>query len=803
MNTKKHAAARAAADRSTLQLGTGVLAVLLSVFVAASPTRAQAQTATATAQTDGGIESVVVTAERRREYARDVPSTITAITADQLDAVGPVMSTGDLLQSVAGVRFNDLESNNLSEVSIRGSGTERATGADSGVGLFVNGAYVGSSTLGGRNFHNLDFFDLQRVEVLEGPQGALYGRNAEYGVVNIVLQQPDFADSGEVSDTYIGGLSQNQVEGHLNEQLSDDVAVRVSGESIAQTKGFYFNPDHNTYYDQTNGWMARGQIRYKDGPLDVDLLVDAQDLDLPTFMNAYVAPAGFYPTLPLGFTQPSRFIGPHNGQDGVHQDVQRAMLLANYDFGWATLTSTTMATSWTSTQHFSSEIDLAQEAQFQSKNEIGAYPLGQTVTDVGDRTVYEDLHLTGSALDDRLLWLAGGEVLWQKDRSEITTATTPCTLTATAGICGGTPTTPICYLLTSKSKACPTPFPLAFGTDSIVPQQYLSEAIYGSLSYKLTDALKLDGDFRYTNDHKSAVQTIYALYTTKMTQPVSNHAFTADQPSYTLSASYMIPSSWQDLVYAKMGTGYRAGGVNNGFAVPGAPGAPFNAVYGDETTSSYEAGVKGNLVSDDVFFTLDAYYSRTGNAIASVTDGCTVLNACGRAQQIFNINGGTVHANGVEASVVTKLDLWGGGLTLAVNGANQTATYVDVPFKYAGAPLVGSLVAQIPHWTASSNLDYLHTVTSDIDVFLHIAYQGQWGGGQDTVTSLAPLNELSSFNNVDIRLGADYKQFQLAVFARNLTNETVALLKFQTSGVALANRYNEPRTIGASLTYKW
>src|SRR5207342_1401635 len=110
---------------------------------------------------------------RREESLRDVPMSISAVTSEQLDAIGPTTSTGDLLRTMPGVRFNDLQSNNLSEVSIRGSGTQRATGADSGVGLFVNGAYVGSSTLGGRNFRRVDFFDQQRVEVLEGPQGGL------------------------------------------------------------------------------------------------------------------------------------------------------------------------------------------------------------------------------------------------------------------------------------------------------------------------------------------------------------------------------------------------------------------------------------------------------------------------------------------------------------------------------------------------------------------------------------------------------------------------------------------------------
>ncbi|HEX4105349.1 MAG TPA: TonB-dependent receptor [Rhizomicrobium sp.] len=776
----------------------GLFAVVLAAFVSLSSGDALAQ---ASSQS-GGLETVVVTAEKREERARDVPATITAVTADELTAVGPILGTGDLLQSVAGVRFNNLASNNLSEISIRGSGTERATGADSGVGLFVNGAYVGSSTLGGRNFHSLDQFDLARIEVLEGPQGALYGRNAEYGVVNIVLAQPEFNDSGSVTNNFIGGLDQDQAQAVINQQISDDVAVRFSGEAIGQSKGFYFNPDHGSYYDQTNGWIMRGQVRYKSGPLDVDLLVDGQDLQLPSFVNDYDAPPGGFATLPLGYTQPNRFILPENGQDGVHQSVQRAMLLANYDLGWGTLTSTTMATSWNSTQHFSAAWDLATEAQLQSQKEIGAYPLSQTVTNVSDRTFYQDLRLNGSALDNRLLWLVGGEVLAQSDHSETTVATSPCTLTATSGVCGGTPTTPICYELLSTSLACPKTFPLAFGTDSIVPQNYLSEAAYGSLTYNVTNAFKLAGDVRYTNDHKSAVQTLHSLYTTTLTQPVSSHAFTAGVPSYTMTASYMLPGAWQDLLYAKYGTGYRAGGVNNGFAVTGAPGAPFQAVYGDETTASYEAGVKGNLTSF-VFFTLDAYWSRTGNAIASVNDGCTILNVCGRAQQIFNINGGTVHGKGVEASLVTKFDLWGGSLALSANGADQGATYVNVPITYTGAPLLNSSVAQIPHWTASSNLDYSHAVTSDIDVFLHASYQGQWGGGQDTVTGLAPLIPLDQINNVSLRVGMDYKKFQFAVFAQNLTNETVQLLKFWTNGVPLARRFNEPRTIGASLSYKW
>ncbi|WP_164263890.1 TonB-dependent receptor plug domain-containing protein, partial [Stenotrophomonas maltophilia] len=133
-----------------------------------------------------------------------------------------------------------MASENLAEVSIRGSGTARATGADSGVGLFVNGAYVGSSTLGGRNFKTLDYFDIERVEALQGPQGALYGRNSEFGVVNIVLAKPKFDSSGWARGMYTFGLDQKRVAAVMNEALSDTVAVRVGGEIYGQTGGFYY-----------------------------------------------------------------------------------------------------------------------------------------------------------------------------------------------------------------------------------------------------------------------------------------------------------------------------------------------------------------------------------------------------------------------------------------------------------------------------------------------------------------------------------------------------------------------------------
>lgn len=759
---------------------------------------AQAQTAKDTAQgsaaDNGG--AILVTARKTDEKLSDIPATITAVSAAQLAATGPVTGTGDLLRTVPGVRFNDLQAPNLSEISIRGSGSARATGADSGVGLFVNGVYAGSSTLGGRNFKNIDFFDLERVEVLEGAQGALYGRNSEYGVVNIVSAKPKFENSGLIDESFTGSLDQNRLTGVVNYKLSDDWAVRIGAQAITQSGGFYRNPDNGKYYDQTKGWLARGQIRYRHGPWDVNLLLDGQNVKLPTFVTDYGLAPGVLASIPKGYTS-DRFNVGSNGINNTRQKVQRAQLTASLDLDWATLTSTGMASHFSSQQYYGSAIDLAIEAQFQAQGEAGIYPLSQVHTDVRDRTFYEDLHLGGKALGGKLDWLGGVEILDQNDHYVLSSATSPCTLTATSGVCGGTPAAPICYRLTATSLPCPATFPAAFGSVSSTPQHYSSQAIYGSARYRM-GRFTLSGEARYTHDIKNATQTTSALYTGTQTALPSTYRFSAGRASYTATASYRLPGAWDDLLYAKTGTGYRAGGVNGGTSSPNAP-IPFQPTFGDETTVSYEAGFKGNLGSH-LYATFDGWISKTNNAITSITDGCTVLNACKQGATTFNINGGTVHARGLEASLDGHVSVAGGQLHLNLNAATQRAYYVSAAGSYAGLPIVGSPVAQIPGWTQSASLDYRHRLTPAVQGFIHITYNGQSGGGQDTVTSAAPYIAMPRIDTVSLRAGIDYRKLELAVFVQNLTDQTVRLLTFQTSGISYAYRYNQPRTIGLNAT---
>jgi iron complex outermembrane receptor protein len=313
--------------------------------------------------------------------------------------------------------------------------------------------------------------------------------------------------------------------------------------------------------------------------------------------------------------------------------------------------------------------------------------------------------------------------------------------------------------------------------------------------------VSLSGEGRLSHDFKRSRLAIYSLFTETLTGTPTSFSFSADQPTWTVTLSYKTPDASQTLLYAKVGTSYRAGAVNNGTFNAAAPN-PFVSTYDNEHTISYEAGVKSGIIPN-VFLRASAYLSRTSDAITSINDGCTVTNACGTAQQLFNVNGGTIHARGFEIALDGRFDIAGGKLSVGLNASNQRAFFHAVPVGVSGLPVQGSTVAQIPDWTMSASVDYRHQIASNLNGFVNVSYSGQRGGGQDTVTLAIPYIPMSDFDIFGARAGIDLKRVQLAVFVRNLTDEQVEVLKFQQAGYPLSVRYNKPRTFGGSLTYRW
>lgn len=830
--------ARASALALTLGLSAGV-----SVAYAEDATTASAKS------TAASVSELIVTATKRDERLRDIPAAITAVSGDALAAVGPVGNTADLVSGVPGARFNNLGNPLLSEISVRGSGTQRATGADSSVGLYSNGVYIGFSGNGGRNFAPIDSFDVERIEALEGPQGALYGRNAEYGVINIISKQPAFSNSATVSDVYTFQTRQNIATAIVNHALNDHWAVRLGAQDIEQSKGFVYNPTRGAYYDVTEGYMLRGQVRYAAEALDVNLLVQRQRLHVPSFYSAQT----IYPVdkttgfpgnanYPLGSFQDPRVI-PHNGIDYARQTINNAVLAVNYDLGWAKLTSTSSWREIATIQRIDADyIDLATEITAQTLGERGVWPFVQQDNIGSTTTWYQDLHLAGAPIfNDRVTWLAGLELLSQPQDSTQALTGNPCVtvqapnMTLGKAACAGTPSQPACIAILPGST-CPAVVS-PYGSYRIVTSQYKSWAPYVSLAFNLGRGFTLGGDVRYSHDRKTAFSGVTQLYTTLPypflaggTIPDTDYELSEGNLTYTTTLSYKFTAPIDGLLYAKLGTGYRVGGFNFGNTPPlikppypagitSAPNyAPITPSYASETSVSYEAGFKGRL-APRVFLTLAGYWQVTKNALAGVGDGCTGTNACLAASTNYTVNAGEVHGYGVEAQLDSRWDLFGGVLNLQLGGSNQSAKYRSNPAtgptgqKLVGLPLIGTQIAQNPQWLADATVNYKHGIVGDALGFINLRYHGQWGGIQDPVVSAIGAYRMDAFQDLDVRTGVDFKALELALIVRNATNETHKLAQFQAAGTNTLNgslvpvpsqqRLSLPRSIALEAKYSW
>lgn len=793
------------------------------------------------------VDVVIVTASKRSERVRDVAASVAVTTGEQLAAVGPVINTGDLISAVPGARFNNLSNPMLSEISIRGSGTQRATGADSSVGLYANGVYVGTGGIGGRNVAVIDTLDVERVEVLTGPQGALYGRNAEFGVINVISVRPKSETSGKLESNYTFETNRWTGGAVLNYAINDNFAARISAEITEQDGGFFYNPTQDSYLDHTDGYQLRGQVRYRTDNLDVTFLAQRQDLELPaawgsaTFLPADPA-TGFpgNPNYPRGFFQDPR-IQPQNGINKVKQEIDQLLLSVEYDLGWAQFVSTTSYRKTDANQFIDVDsIDVDTLIAQQQLGNRGVWPFSQTENNTSVKSYFQDVHLVGApVMDDKLSWMVGLELLSQPQDASISAAQNPCAtsrapnLVIGRGVCGGTPTMPSCTPLLSPT--CPAVVG-SYGSLRANTQTYKSWAPYGSLRYNLGGGFTIGGELRYAKDRKTAHSVTRDLYTglpvpflSGGVNPDKDFKFTDGNWTYTATLSWTIPDT-QNLIYAKTGTGYRVGGFTlqtspSLISPPFPPGitaadtyAPVINVYDSERNKAYEVGFKGDLWPR-TYVTLAAYWQETTDALASVGDGCQASNACLNVNTNYVVNAGTVRGYGIEAQFNTNFDLAGGVVTLQSAVSNQVSKYRKVPAagpngeKLNGLPLVDTQIAQNPQWLLDTTLNYRRPITENLEGFFNLRYHGQWGGVQDPQVSEVGPFRMDDYETLDLRSGVQYRALELALIVRNLTNESHRLAQFQANGrntvtgqleaVGSQQRISLPRSFSVEAKYRW
>lgn len=720
-----------------------------TAYAQESPSSSSVAVDEASQAADGAI---VVTARRREERLADVPTAASVIDANSLAERGGATGSGELLADQPSVRFNNLNSSITSEISIRASSTARATNGDPSVGMYRNGAYIGGGPVGGRNFTRIDLLDIARVEVLRGTQGALYGRNAVGGAINIISAEPEFASSGWASARYAFETEGLQLQGAVNVPLGEGAAFRLSGDLVEQDKGFFYNPDNDVYFDRQKGHGLRGQFRLKRGPVDAVIMAETQRLTTPAIHYQIFIPAGT-PGFPGGYIQ-DKFSYPWSTAPRATQDVDGLQAIVRADLGGADLTSTT------SFRKRHSEYDLDNDAvsptelaRAKAAGQVGAAtpidPSGASyVVDTTDN-FSQDIHVTGSA--SRLTWLLGAEMLLLDSDFSVTTTRTP-------------------------TAANPSP-------GNIAPARlyFESYAGYGSLGYDLTDRLNVTGELRYTQDSRKISARQFDLGTGL---PIGGAARIIDDTISTNNLSYNATVSFKlaadVLSYLKTGSSYRAGGFNTRLSDSRAP-SPVQVLFGNENSTSYEIGVKGSPVRRG-YFAIAGYYTRLHDLIAQVDDGCAISNpVCPVAAVAYLTNAGDAKSWGIEAEYSQGFDLGTGTGRIALSGSRQGGKVTSG--RYDGLEL-----AQVPDWLASANLNARQPLSDTVVLTGNVLVSGQWGGKQElTATSV----DLDDYILVNLRAGIEFGKFSVAAFANNVFDKVYFVAQAPT-----INRYSQPRVIG-------
>jgi outer membrane receptor protein involved in Fe transport len=560
--------------------------------------------AAAAQSSSGSIEEVVVTAEKRSEAVKNVPMSITVVGQDQLDNLN-IRSFADLMTQVPGLSVSEADPTHP-VLSLRGI---NAGGDGSTVGTYLDETPYGSSNAlanGVDTAPNLDTFDMQRIEVLRGPQGTLYGAGAEGGLLKFVTNAPDttgFDDAVELTGVNMdhGGFGESE-RGMVNIALTDDLAVRVVGFDV-RTPGYIKNPTLDLQHanDVTNFGGRAAVLWRPTDKISVRLNVVQQQLDAGNDDAEDVAISNDRIAGPLfgDYTQMRNITSPAE----VRYYLYNATI--NWDLDFATITS---STSYTDLR--SSEIGDTTGAASTLDNPLQAF--------LHQGKLIQELRVASDPGQGPLDWMVG--FYFANEHDGLHQDVVPSF--------HGSPL-------------------LSLDLDST----YVETTGFANATYHVTSNFELGAGLRYATDSQSSdeIEQIQLL----SVPPTLIAGGTSAHDSLTWSGDARYHLDENTMLYGRVATGWRPGGPN---VLPPNPPAGVPTTFNPDSLIDYELGVKSTLPNENLSFDADLYDIEWQDIqLLEVVDGYGI-----------NGNGGRANSKGVEANV-TWLPL--DRLTLNLNGA--------------------------------------------------------------------------------------------------------------------------------------
>ncbi len=789
--------------RSLRGVARATVACAVASLVSGGPVAAQDQNV----ERGRTLDEVVVTAQKREENIQDVPMVVTAVSGQLLQDTG-VRDIKDLTILTPGLIVTSTANETSTTARIRGVGTVGDNiGLESSVGVMVDEVYRPRNGVG---FGDLG--ELERIEVLKGPQGTLFGKNTSAGVINVKTAEPKFDFGGSLEA--VGG-NRGIAEGSMTftgPLVADKLAGRI----------FYGYRQHDGYLDvnaraprqsKDDGTRdvntARGQLLWRPADdLKVRLIADWSERNEVCCLGVQYRNG---PSAAIvgaisggGIANPARpFARRAYSNRETNQDIRDYGASAQVDWdapGGATLTSVTAWRHW--------EADLGQDSDFS-----GAAMLYRDSGSTANafETLTQELRLAGE--NGRLKWLVGGFYA-DEDLDSINSLLYDSqfelyySLALSAGMAPA-------LVPTLLGRAPGTSYATSNGSSDTYGQNSKSWALFTNNTVSITDKFDIGFGLRYTNEKKdldshytnlgtaasppgvgcatararfavvsgalpaAALPSFYGLGCATFADPAFNNVTTKqsiDEGEWSGTAKLMYHFTDDVMTYASYARGYKAGGFNLDRERIGSPVSPLAAVdadtaFGSETVNSYELGMKTTWLGNSLALNGAVFYQEYQGFQLNTFTGLQFVVA-----SIPEVTSQGVDFDFLWYTPAEGLTLQGGLTYAETEYGNFNAAAAGVQ-----PALPGNQMSFAPKWSGGVSATFEHPLNGKLKWRMNVGakYMSDYNTGSD----LNPLKKQDAYALVDARIGIGSQNdlWALELWGKNITNEEYIQVGFDAT----------------------
>lgn len=714
---------------------------------------------------------IVVTAQKTAEKVIDVPLTVNALSASALREAH-VEQPQDLAQHLPNVDIKDNIPGAQAIITVRGVGLDDFSSTNnSTVGIYIDDVFLASFAE-----NDFNFYDLDRIEVLKGPQGTLYGRNSTAGAINVISARPSLAGFSAAVTAGYGNYNDFEGDGYVNLPVSDQLALRFSGKTDQQGEGYWFSRVLDGRMGRQNNFLGRAQALW--APTDrltINLKVEGEH------DRSQIGVGKFFGTIPTapgvhcpdfsdpshcvnvhGYTDvtPNPFTGDWNHPAPYNVDSFNTTLHIDDDLGWAKLSSVTGYIDFKRGFYIDADASPTTDAEFDQNDRV--------------RQFSQELRLSGTAHGVR--WVVGGYGSWDR-----VTTFTPGFLTD------------------------------IFNTDVLITAGQTTEtgAVFGQAEWPIASRLTLTTGLRYTYETRSYVGGTTDTNPTGFSFlcfAVGACAFGAPGPHVLSFEDARINDgnlSWRfaldykptddSLLYVSASRGTKSGGFFNGITTNSFALAPFRP----ETLTDYEAGAKGEFAGRRLFAEASVFYydyqdlqTQTFTSVGAVS-----------LIKLGNVPRATLYGLDADLSwrAAPGLTLTAGlGLLHTRLGAFQTVIGpgpVTVP--------AGNKLPNAPAVTFNGSARYEHPLS---DSFVGaVQFDAHYSAGVFKEALNTPYLSAAPYwiENAEAEVSTADRLWTVSLWVKNLS-DTRYVTQATDDGLGMGYRiFNPPRTYGFTVSHRW